>query len=222
MHSESTAKLAKALAAAQAEMKNATLNKVNPHFKSQYADLAAIRDAVIPALAKHGLAITQMPDITEDGFVLITRLMHDSGEWISSSYPLPTDLGKPQQMGSAQTYARRYSLAAMAGVSAEEDDDANNAQEGGSKQTVTPKAKTSPPPPPPTDEGAARAAKYVDAQIANVGTIASQEELDGWCDAADAKLSKLQTQYADEYKRLVPAIKAKQAELSKKTPLAAE
>ena len=59
MQSDSIGKLAEALAAAQGEMKNAPLNKVNPHFKSKFADLASIRDASTPALSKHGIAVTQ-------------------------------------------------------------------------------------------------------------------------------------------------------------------
>lgn len=208
MHSESTAKIAKALAAAQAEMSNATLNKTNPHFKSRYADLAAIRDAAIPALAKHGLAVTQLPDVTEDGFMLVTRLMHESGEWISSTYPLPTDLGKPQQMGSAQTYARRYSLAALVGISAEEDDDANAAEAGGSKETVkpkTPKAETAKPK--STPDAAAKVGQWVEAQVAFLETITSTEEYDRWREGpkVEQNMPVLQDTYPDHHKRLVAA-----------------
>lgn len=131
--SEQIAELAKALAAAQAEMSNATLNKVNPHFKSKYADLAEIRNTVTPVLAKHGLSVSQttMPD---NGVLIVTtRLMHLSGQWIESHYPIIADTNKPQVMGSAMTYARRYSLAAICNISADEDDDANEAAEHGSK-----------------------------------------------------------------------------------------
>src|SRR5690625_4675114 len=94
--SETIALLSDALAKAQAEMKNAPLSKVNPHFRSKYADLPAVRDATLPALTKHGLAILQAPTVTGEGqFVLVTRLMHSSGEWIESSYPLPMG-DKPQ------------------------------------------------------------------------------------------------------------------------------
>lgn len=135
--SETVAKLAEALAKAQGEMKNAPLNKVNPHFKSKYADLAAIRDAVTGPLAKHGIAVTQMTGTDDNGqFVLWTRLSHSSGEWLASAYPL--HLGKPQEMGSALTYARRYTLAAMAGLAADEDDDANAAQDQNGKQPQAP------------------------------------------------------------------------------------
>ena len=119
--------IATALAAAQAEMKNATLNKVNPHFKSKYADLACIRDTVTPALSKHGIAVVQGTDTTEGGIVVVTKLVHKSGQWMESRFPIAYD--KPQTMGSAYTYARRYSLSAMCSIAAEEDDDANAANE---------------------------------------------------------------------------------------------
>lgn len=119
--------LAKALAAAQAEMKNATLNKVNPHFKSKYADLAAIRDTVTPALTKHGIAVVQGTDTTEGSIIVFTRLIHASGQWIESRFPIPYD--KPQTMGSGITYGRRYTLSAVCNIAADEDDDGNAAND---------------------------------------------------------------------------------------------
>lgn len=120
--------LTKALVKAQSELKNASLNKTNPHFKSRYADLAEIRDTVMPVLSKHGIALVQYTQIGSAGFYLVTRLMHESGEMIESRFPLPDNTEKPQQMGSAITYARRYMMAAICGITAEEDDDGNAAQ----------------------------------------------------------------------------------------------
>lgn len=120
--------LATALAKAQAEMKNATLNKVNPHFKSKYADLAEIIDTTREVLAKNGLSIVQLLKRDEFGSFLQTMLLHTSGQSITSDYPLPAAADKPQIYGSALTYARRYSHAAICNIAAEEDDDANAAQ----------------------------------------------------------------------------------------------
>lgn len=133
--------IAEALANAQAEMPNAVLNKVNPHFKSKYADLSAIRDATLPSLTKHGLSICQVTRLDDRGFFVITRLTHKSGQIIESEYPIPLDINKPQVMGSAITYARRYSWAGICGVAAEEDDDANAAQEGGKVRKSSAAAK---------------------------------------------------------------------------------
>jgi hypothetical protein len=119
--------IATALALAQAEMTNAALNKANPYFKSKYADLASVREATLPALNKHGLAIVQYTDLHfSDGelrLILRTKLLHKSGQSISSAYPIAN--GKPQEMGSALTYARRYSWAGLCGIASEEDDDGN-------------------------------------------------------------------------------------------------
>lgn len=125
--------LALALAAAQAKMSNAAFNKVNPHFKSQYADLAAIREATLPALTAHGLSIVQIPILNFEGaLILRTLLLHKSGQFLEGEYPIGD--GTPQQRGSALTYAKRYSWAAMCGIAAEEDDDAN-AAEGAAKNS---------------------------------------------------------------------------------------
>jgi hypothetical protein len=124
--SDNISELAAALAKAQGEMKNATLNKVNPHFKSKYADLAGIRDTVIPSLSKNGLAVVQGTAVESGQLVVTTRLVHASGQWMESQYPIAID--KPQAMGSAYTYAKRYSLSAMCCIAADEDDDANAAQ----------------------------------------------------------------------------------------------
>lgn len=122
--SEQVNEIAAALAKAQGAMKNASLNKVNPHFRSKYADLAGIRDAVIPSLTANGIAVVQTFDVTteRDTFVR-TRLIHASGQWIESLCPIPS-VPDMQKMGSAITYARRYSLSAICGIAADEDDDA--------------------------------------------------------------------------------------------------
>jgi hypothetical protein len=125
--SEQVNEIAAALAKAQSGMKNAALNKVNPHFRSKYADLAGIRDAVIPTLTANCIAVVQTLDVTvEGGNYLRTRLMHSSGQWIESLCPIPP-APDMQKMGSAITYARRYSLSAICGIAADEDDDGNEA-----------------------------------------------------------------------------------------------
>jgi hypothetical protein len=131
IRSESTAELSAALAKAQATMKSATFNRINPHFKNRYADLASVLDAVRKPLADNGLAITQTTEMQDGAFVLVTTLWH-GGQWISAVYPLPLG-AKPQELGSALTYARRYSLSSLVCIAADEDDDA----EAASKETKT-------------------------------------------------------------------------------------
>lgn len=118
--------LATSLAKAQAECQNVVMNKTNPHFRSRYADLSAVRDAIIPVFTKHGLSIIQAPTASEQyGFHLETRLLHASGEEIVWRFPLPGDFTKMQVIGSAISYARRYTISAIGAVASEEDDDGN-------------------------------------------------------------------------------------------------
>ena len=124
--SEQINEIATALAKAQGEMTNPTFNKTNPHFKSSYADLSSVLNAVRPALAKNGIALMQMTGMEEAGVVLYTRLTHISGQWIESVYPV-TASGKHQEIAAALTYAKRLSLSAIAGVAGEDDDDGNEA-----------------------------------------------------------------------------------------------
>jgi hypothetical protein len=124
-----------AIAAAQGEMKSASFNKINPHFKSRYADLAAIISASVPVLSKHGLGIVQFPTDHGGQVWLVTWLTHKSGQHIEGRYPIAP--GTPQQMGSAMTYAKRYSWSAMCGIAADDDDDANAAEGPGTNRNVT-------------------------------------------------------------------------------------
>ena len=124
--SQDIAELSKALCKAQGAMKGAVKDSSNPFFKSKYADLSAVWDDVREPFAKHGLSVIQMPTGGVGNVSLVTQITHDSGQWIRSKLtmvPVKTD---PQGIGSCITYARRYALAAMAGVY-QIDDDGNHA-----------------------------------------------------------------------------------------------
>jgi len=120
-----TPELATAMAKAQAEMAGAKKDSTNPHFKSKYADLASVWDACRKPLTDNGFSVLQYTDIHEGQTVLVTRLIHASGDYVAGILPLPAGKNM-QELGSALTYARRYGLAAMVGV-APEDDDGNAA-----------------------------------------------------------------------------------------------
>lgn len=126
MESATIGKLAEALAKAQAAMDSAKKDSINPHFKSKYADLAAVIDAVRQPLGFNGLSYVQYVDKSDGTLCLITKLMHISGEWISGSLPLLMSKNDMQGFGASLTYARRYSLSAMVGI-AQDDDDGNTA-----------------------------------------------------------------------------------------------
>ena len=135
--SDSIIKLAEALAGAQAEIENAAKKSNNPHFKSKYADLAEVINTARPVLSKHGLSVTQWPSFA-DGLVSVeTLLAHKSGEWIANTASAPADKLTAQGVGSAITYLRRYSLAALACI-AQEDDDGNAASQREAKPAAMP------------------------------------------------------------------------------------
>lgn len=117
-----------ALAAAQAEFKPIAKNCVNPAFGSKYADLQSILDGTRPALNRHGLFLYQRVMSSKDGVSVETCVTHASGGTLSSGVlfiPVISPKNPSQAFGSAETYARRYSLSAFLGVSADEDDDGN-------------------------------------------------------------------------------------------------
>ncbi len=117
------AELSGAMAQAFAEIEGATKSANNPHFKSKYADIAAVVEAIKPALIKHGLFFTQRNQPSQDGVIVETVLHHASGEQMNlGSLFVPANKQDAQGFGSALTYARRYSLMTAFGVPAEDDD----------------------------------------------------------------------------------------------------
>lgn len=122
-----TSEIAKAFVAAQKEFAPALKNSTNPHFKSQYVDLAGCIEAVLDALHNHSLALIQKTHECASGVKVETIFLHESGEEMSGGLiHVPADKQTPQGYGSALTYARRYSIMAATGI-APEDDDGNAA-----------------------------------------------------------------------------------------------
>ena len=122
--SESIAGLAAALAKAQGAMKGAVKDSANPFFKSKYADLASVVEAIRAAFSANGLSYIQTVEPSDKDEVRVeTTLLHASGEWISCGVlALPVSKHDAQGYGSALTYARRYSLSAAVSIAPEEDD----------------------------------------------------------------------------------------------------
>lgn len=120
------APFAKAFVAAQKATEAVKKAASNHHFKSKYADLAEVVEAVVPALNANGIGVIQSPSFDGDLVGVTTVLIHESGAMAQSTLHLRPMKGDAQQCGSAITYARRYALLAMTGA-APEDDDANAA-----------------------------------------------------------------------------------------------
>lgn len=167
-HSESFSKFAAAFVKAQSKISGASKDKNNPAFKSKYADLESVTDAIRPAAAEFGLAYFQSPTLTEDGkLYLVTTIIHESGEWLRHEMIMPISKMDPQGFGSAMTYARRYALSAAFGVAPEDDD--GNAASG-----VTPKpAYTSNAPAKPAYSAPAKPAYTAPAKPATPATPAA-------------------------------------------------
>lgn len=122
--------VAAALVQAQKNFSPALKNSKNEFFKnSRYADLATCVDAVMDALNNAGIALMQQTHECDDGVIVETIFIHESGETLSSGkLHVPAGKQDPQGYGSALTYARRYSLMAACGI-APEDDDGNAASQ---------------------------------------------------------------------------------------------
>lgn len=131
MQSEQIHELATALAKAQISFQPVLKGQEakGTAFSYHYADLATVLDAVRKPLSDNGLCLMHTTEWTEAGaFVLIGRLIHTSGQYISAAWPLPDNAG-PQDLGKHLTYGRRYTATALLGIAAEEDDDAQGVKD---------------------------------------------------------------------------------------------
>lgn len=128
---------AAAFAKAQGELRNIEKGKINPHLKNKYADIADGLEVIRPVLSKHGFSLIQATDLNPDTgiFTLHSRLLHSSGQWIESTYPLPTS-GKATDIGGAITYARRYAAFSLVGVAGTAEDDDGTAANSASPVSV--------------------------------------------------------------------------------------
>jgi len=118
------APFAKAFVAAQRATEAIKKASTNPAFKSRYADLAAVVEAVVPALNAAGIGVIQAADFDGDLVTVTTVLLHESGSSVTSSLRLRPSKTDAQGVGSATTYGRRYNLLAMTGAAPEDDDGA--------------------------------------------------------------------------------------------------
>jgi hypothetical protein len=178
LRSNQTDQISAALAAAQAEMENVVKNSTNDFLKTKFADLAAVRDVVVPPCNKHGIAVSQTLRSVEGEHVtsfesvkvrkdrngnsheypvhvqvlgyLRTELLHSSGQFIASECPIVCNWADPHALGGTITYLRRYELAAAVGL-AQADDDGESAKQRGNYQAAKPAARkpAAPSTPPP-------------------------------------------------------------------------
>lgn len=131
--------IAAALVKAQKAFGPALKTSTNPAFRSKYAKLENCIEAVIDALNDNGIMLMQQTRACEDGVIVETTFIHESGEMLSGGVlHVPAAKHDPQGYGSALTYARRYSLQAACGI-APEDDDGNSATHAVQQKQAAPK-----------------------------------------------------------------------------------
>jgi hypothetical protein len=179
--------IAKAFVAAKKEFAPALKTATNPHFRSKYTDLAGCLEAVNDALLANGIAVFQETSLCEDGVIVETVFLHESGETLrGGKLHVPASKQDPQGYGSALTYARRYSIMAACGIAAE-DDDGNAASRPRPVAQRNPLDNITPPvaPPPPAGNFALKAPGKEDP----ISTHTTGEE---WTDAYLSMMAKIE------------------------------
>lgn len=196
-HSESINEIAAALAKAQGGMKSAVKDSLNPHFKSKYADMSSVKDAIGDTLVKVGIAVIQAHDILENGtLVLRTRLIHTSGQWLESTYPVRPVKDDPQGLSAATTYARRVTLSSILSIVSDVDDDGETASGRGTQNQQQ------------EDTGLAAAKAFVRRSVKEIGALTSATALSEWKAKMDGHLARLLDKYPDEGAAVMSALMA--------------
>lgn len=103
----------------------------------KYASLQNVLDSVRKPLSENGLAFVQLPKVENGSVVIVSALLHSSGQWIASAYPVFGHSGDPQSAGSALTYARRYGAYATLGIHPDDSDDDGQAAKTTNQQPQT-------------------------------------------------------------------------------------
>jgi len=213
-HSDSVGKIAEAIVAVQRTLttvlKTDQVNAGKLHYR--FAPLRAIVDLLRPRLAEHGLAIVQLVHVhPEGGPVLVSELLHTSGEWVRAVHPLLGPMQTAQAMGSAITYARRYSLCALLGVVTDDDDD------GAAASGYMPPPPPPPPPPAPVALQSYSAEGLVEAMSQTSPPLAAWVQSARECTDLDALrglvMSARETLGASEVEHLRAVARARYVEI---------
>lgn len=207
--SEQINELASALAKAQAGIKKPEKNKTvtvrtkaGGTYTFDYADLGAITDAIRHPLATNGLSYAHLIDRDEKATWLVTVLMHSSGQFLTTRYPLPAN-PDPKEFGGAITYGKRYSLSALTGCVADDDADADpaNTTEFKDRKPKQPESKMEKGMVPPGN-GNQKAGYIVPGTVKDprlVGKVIDDCDAHALSDAID----KIETSY-EKVKRAIP------------------
>lgn len=142
--SDSIAQLAEALSKAQGQIDDATKTGVNPHFRSKYADLAAVRSVIREPLAVNDIAVIQLPRTLDGDVEVETMLVHKSGEYISETLRLPVGKWDAHGIGSGISYGRRYGLMSILSLAADDDDGNAAVEKAPAAARLAPQANVAP------------------------------------------------------------------------------
>jgi len=188
--------LAKAMARAQGDLGPVLKDKTNPAFKSKYADLGAVLEAILPALNRAGLSLIQSPSYDGSLVGVTSVLLHESGEWMEATLHMKPVKMDPQGIGSCITYARRYAALAIAGA-APEDDDGNAASAAPDRGQRVVKVDVGPVDMP--NGMTNRDAKDLHGKLARgIDNCGSLDALKSWSNAWREQLDELPEDYAED------------------------
>lgn len=193
-----------ALAKALPELESAKKNKANPAFKSKYADIGAVIEAIQPVV-QHGLWYRQFSHERTDGACVETFYIHVSGQELSAGIVyLPASKKDAQGFGSAETYARRYGLQLAFGLATEDDD--------GNAAVKSTQAKSAPA---PAQRADAPAGPVTDEQWAKIVGLCQATSIKGAEVKAHVKAENLKVLTPAQFKAAVDYLEGKLAELAK-------
>lgn len=231
--SEQINEIAAAMAKAQAEIEGATRDRENPAFRSKYADLGAVWDAIRAPLSANNIAVVQFPRIREGGGIEVeTMMMHSSGQWMSEVLGMPVTKADQHGHGSSITYARRFALSSMCGV-APVDLDGNDehagtkgmANGGGDFRPAGPRRFVGPvgtqaakdeaardglisepkPPAPKVVAPPTKKQQWCATAIEMFKAMNTSDELKAWWKTEKARLGVIETELPADYERLLEA-----------------
>ncbi len=191
----------------QETMPNLDLDGLNPAYKSRFSTLPNGLTVIKAHLSKNGISVYQATRVEGDILMLDTRLAC-KGQWIEAEYPVCRFPAKPQELGSALTYARRYSLFSLVGIAGEEDDDGNAAN-----ATATPAPKRNGHKVSPETSAVAK-----EAALMAISMAKSVEILESWAIVYRVEMDRMAEADVAEVRK---AYKAKHTELKAKQKEAA-
>lgn len=200
-----TKNIYKAIIKFQGEVGTVMYDAKNPFFKSDYATLAQIMETIREPMKDNGLAVfTKLGKIDGEIMTMETFVVHESGESIQSEFDFPLPLQQmkdenrkpvgekvtPQSTGSAITYARRYSIAAILGIVTDKDDDGNAAQEAMQQSQAPQKKKKAEPKTDPAIEAAQKMSGTVKSLMRYIG-IAKMDDAVAFIAGRDEEAVKI-------------------------------